>query len=415
VTAIHRGRINPQSIHPTAFPVRQFDAAAFVRLKLLATSGGEASLASIEPPFAEYRRSKQALARYMQMARLDGGEALPFPSKTVDTGQIYAGVPRLFRLLRLLGDLSATSSGPTDMQVYDSNLAVAVKRFQRRHGLEVDGRLGPATIRQLNVPLQNRVRQLQLSLERWRWLPDGISGSAIFVNIPDFTLRAMNQNDLAMKMRVVVGRAQRTQTPVLDAEMTYIIFRPYWNVPRAILRNEILPATQRDLTYLESKQFEVTTWGGEIVAAHSITDEVLAQLRQRKLTVRQRPGPGNSLGLVKLMFPNESNVYLHDTPSRNLFARSRRDFSHGCIRVEKPAELAAWVLRSNPGWTLEKVQQAMQGEQNNLTVVLARPVPVFILYTTASVCEDGETHFSDDIYGFDKTLWTALARGYPYP
>jgi hypothetical protein len=253
----------------------------------------------------------------------------------------------------------------------------AVKRFQRRHGLDADGRLGSATIKQLNVPLRDRVLQIQVTLERWRWLPVEFSAPPIIVNIPDFRLRALNENNtVAMDMRVVVGKALRTQTPVFSRDMTYVVLRPYWNVPPGILRGEIVPAIQRDRGYIARKNYEVTTQGGEVVTSGEISDEVLAQLRAGKLTVRQKPGPANALGLVKLIFPNEHNVYLHSTPSQGLFSRSRRDFSHGCIRVEKPAELAAWVLRNNPGWTVEKVQQGMQSEKDNVTVSLAKPVPV---------------------------------------
>jgi len=159
----------------------------------------------------------------------------------------------------------------------------------------------------------------------------------------------------------------------------------------------------------------VTKQDGQVVTSGEISDEVLAQLRAGKLAIRQKPGPSNALGLVKLIFPNEHNVYLHSTPSQNLFSRSRRDFSHGCIRVEKPAELATWVLRNNPGWTLEKVQQGMQGEKDNVTVNLVKRVPVFVVYGTALAYENGDVHFTDDIYGFDAKLATALAKGYPYP
>ena len=160
-----------------------------------------------------------------------------------------------------------------------------------------------------------------------------------------------------MDMRVVVGKSMRTQTPVFTREMTYVVLRPYWNVPPSILRGEIVPAIQRDRGYIASKNYEVTTPDGKVVTSGEISDDVLAQLRAGKLAVRQKPGPSNALGLIKLIFPNEHNVYLHSTPSQALFARSRRDFSHGCIRVENPAELAAWALRNNPGWTLERVQQ----------------------------------------------------------
>jgi len=236
------------------------------------------------------------------------------------------------------------------------------------------------------------------------------------VNIPDFRLRALDDNNkVVMDMRVVVGKAMRTQTPVFTREMTYVVLRPYWNVPSSILRGEIVPAIQRDRNYIALKNYEVTTQDGKVVTSGAISDEVLAQLRTGKLAVRQKPGPSNALGLVKLIFPNEHNVYLHSTPSPALFSRSRRDFSHGCIRVEKPAELATWALRNNPDWTLERVQQGMQNGSDDVTVNLVKPVPVFIVYGTALAYENGEVHFSDDIYGHDARLAAALAKGYPYP
>jgi len=291
-----------------------------------------------------------------------------------------------------------------------------VKHFQHRHGLDADGRMGPATITQLNVPLQDRVVQLQLTLERWRWLPAEFSAPPIIVNIPDFRLRALDENNkVVMDMRVVVGKAMRTQTPVFTRDMTYVVLRPYWNVPPSILRGEIVPAIQRDSGHIARKNYEVTTYDGKVVTSGEISDEVLEQLRAGKLAVRQKPGSTNALGLVKLIFPNEYNVYLHSTPSPDLFSRSRRDFSHGCIRVEKPAELAAWVLRNNPDWTLERVQQGMQSGKDDVTVNLAKRVPVFIVYGTALAYENGDIHFTDDIYGHDAKLAAALAKGYPYP
>jgi murein L,D-transpeptidase YcbB/YkuD len=218
-----------------------------------------------------------------------------------------------------------------------------------------------------------------------------------------------------MDMRVVVGKGMRTQTPVFTRDMTYIVLRPYWNVPPSILRSEIVRAIQRDRGYIASKNYEVTTQDGKVVTSGEISDEVLAQLRAGKLAVRQKPGPSNALGLIKLIFPNEHNVYLHSTPSQSLFSRSRRDFSHGCIRVEKPAELGAWVLRNNPDWTVERVQQGMQSGKDNVTINLVKPVPVFIVYGTALAYENGEVHFTDDIYGHDAKLAAALAKGYPYP
>jgi murein L,D-transpeptidase YcbB/YkuD len=417
ISDLRIGRINPRHFKfGLSVEQKKYDLAQFLRDRILTTPNPESALDEVEPPFAGYRRTEQALARYIELASSDDGEKLPDVTKPIESGQSYAGVPRLTRFLRLVGDLPADVTPSSDPQIYGGPLVDAVKSFQRRHGLDADGRLGPATIKQLNVPLRDRVLQLQLTLERWRWLPAEFSAPPIIVNIPDFRLRALDENNkVAMDMRVVVGKAMRTETPVFSREMTYVVLRPYWNVPPSILRSEIIPAIQRDRNYIASKNYEVATYDGKVVTSGVISDDVLAQLRAGNLMVRQKPGPNNALGLVKLIFPNEHNVYLHSTPSQNLFARSRRDFSHGCIRVEKPAELAAWALRNNPGWTLERVQQGMQSGKDNVTVNLVKPVPVFIVYGTAVTYETGEVHFSDDIYGHDATLAKALAKGYPYP
>ena len=417
VSDLRIGRINPQHFKfGLSVEQKKYDLAQFLRNRIMTTSNLQAVLDEVEPPFAGYRRTEQALARYIELARTDDGEKLPAVIKPIDPGQSYAGVPRLARFLRLVGDLPTDATLPPDAQTYGGPLVDAVKRFQRRHGLDDDGRLGSTTIKQLNVSLQDRVLQLQLTLERWRWLPSEFSSPPIIVNIPDFRLRVLDEtNQVAMDMRVVVGKAMRTQTPVFTRDMTYVVLRPYWNVPPSILRSEIVPAIQRDRGYVARKNYEVTTNDGKVVTSGEVSDEVLAQLRAGKLTVRQKPGPTNALGLVKLIFPNEHNVYLHSTPSQELFSRSRRDFSHGCIRVEKPAELAAWVLRNNPGWTLERVQQGMQSGKDDLTVSLVKRVPVFIVYGTALAYENGEVHFHDDIYGHDAKLAVALAKGYPYP
>jgi L,D-transpeptidase YcbB len=417
VSDLRIGRINPQHFKfGLSVEQKKYDLAQFLRDRILTTSDPQAILDEVEPPFAGYRRTEQALARYIELARTDDGEKLPDVTKPIDPAQFYAGAPRLTRLLRLVGDLPVNATLPGDPQTYGGPLVDAVKRFQRRHGIDADGRIGPATIKQLNVPLRDRVLQLQLTLERWRWLPAEFSAPPIIVNIPDFRLRALDENNkVVLDMRVVVGKAMRTQTPVFNRDMTYVVLRPYWNVPPSILRSEIVPAIQRDRGYIARKNYEVTTYDGKVVTSGNISDEVLAQLRAGKLAVRQKPGPTNALGLVKLIFPNEHNVYLHSTPSQDLFSRSRRDFSHGCIRVEKPAELAAWVLRNNPGWALERVQQGMQNGKDDVTVNLVTRVPVFIVYGTALTYENGEVHFSDDIYGHDATLARALAKGYPYP
>ncbi len=417
VSDLHTGRINPAHFKfGLSVEQKKYDLAQFLRDRIMTASNLQAVLDGVEPPFAAYRRTEQALARYVELAGSDDGEKLPEVTKPIDPDQSYAGVPRLTRLLRLVGDLPADATLTGDVQTYGGTLVDAVKRFQRRHGLDDDGRIGRGTIKQLNVPLQNRIRQLQLTLERWRWLPSEFSAPPIIVNIPYFQLRALDENNNpALTMRVVVGKSMRTQTPVFTRDMIYVVLRPYWNVPPSILRSEIIPAIQRDRGYVARKNYEVATYDGKVVSSGDVSDDVLSQLRAGKLMVRQKHGPTYALGLVKLIFPNEHNVYLHSTPSQDLFSRSRRDFSHGCIRVERPAGLAAWALRNNPGWTLERVKQGMQSGKDDVTVNLVKRVPVFIVYGTALAYENGDLHFSDDIYGHDAKLSAALAKGYPYP
>jgi murein L,D-transpeptidase YcbB/YkuD len=417
VSDLHIGRVNPQHFKfGLSVEQKRYDLAQFLRDRLLPSSDPSAVVETVEPPFAGYRHTQAALVRYVDFAGKDDSEQLPLSPKAVEPGQTYSGVPRIRRLLLLVGDLPPDAVSPGDSQVYDDALVGAVMRFQRRHGLKDDGRLGAETTKQLNVPLADRIRQLQLALERWRWLPSDFSAPPIIVNIPDFRLRALDENNkVALEMRVVVGKSLRTQTPVFSRDMKYVVLRPYWNVPPSILRGEIVRAIQRDRDYISKKRYEVTTNGGEVVTSGTISDDVLAQLKAGRLAVRQKPGPTNALGLVKLMFPNEFNVYLHSTPASELFSRTRRDFSHGCIRVEKPAELTAWALRNNEGWPVERVRQSMESGQDNVTINLNRQVPVYIVYATALAYENDEVHFYDDIYGHDLKLAQTLAKGYPYP
>ena len=417
ISDLHLGRVNPRYFH-FGFDVEhnQYDLSHFVRERLVSSPHLESALATVEPPFDGYRRTEKALRRYLQLAQQDDGEQLPTPKRPVAVGDQYPGMQRLQRRLCLLGDLQSAACALEPTDIHTNTIADGVRHFQDRHGLPPNGHLDQGTIRELNVPLSDRVVQLQLTLERWRWLPHEFSQPPIVVNIPEFRLRAFDQKDnVALAMNVVVGRAYRRQTPVFAKDMTHVIFRPYWNVPRSIERTEIVPSIERDRFYLSKKDYEVVTHGGDVVTNGRISDEILQGLRDGALEVRQRPGPSNALGLVKLMFPNEYNVYLHSTPSPELFARPRRDFSHGCIRVEKPVELTTWVLRDNPGWDEARVEATMQNGQDNYQVNLSKPIPVLILYGTAVVDNKDEVHFFDDIYGHDAALKETLAKGRPYP
>ena len=357
----------------------------------------------------EYRLTESALDRYRVLAAEDDGAILPSIPKPVEPGQHYAGVPRLIRLLRLLGDLPTGTSLP-DSDLYDSDLVTAIKRFQTRHGLEPDGRIGKETLAQLNTPLAFRVRQLELALERWRKLPYDPSRPAIVLNLPEFRLRAFGPgHDPELEMKIVIGRAKKLRTPLLSSQVDTIIFRPYWNVPPSIQRNELIGDIQRDPSYISKNDFELVNRQDAVVAQDTVSDTLFAQLRTGKLRLRQRPGPKNALGLVKFVFPNEYDVYMHDTPAKSLFGRARRDFSHGCIRLEKAGDLAEWVLREESGWPRDRIDAAMQGTET-FSVKLKHAIPVATMYVTAVVLENGQVHFFDDIYGEDAALEEKIAE-----
>ena len=417
ISDLHIGRVNPKHFK-VGFDVDQkkYDLPQFLAQKLLVASNVPEVLNGVEPPYYGYQRTELALQTYLALADKDHSPPLPDVQKTLAPGDAYPGAEALAQRLQLLGDLPQGPVTDAKPGIYQGALVDGVKHFQTRHGLGADGRLGKDTLVQLNTPLSVRVQQLDDALERWRWLPADFSPLPVAVNIPEFVLRVFSPDHrIAMRMNVVVGKAVRNETPVFAEDMKYIIFRPYWNVPLSITRGEIIPALQKDGGYLAKKNFEVTDQSGKIVTSGAVSADVLAQLRSGKLLVRQRPGPSNSLGLIKFIFPNEHNVYLHSTPAQSLFSQSRRDFSHGCIRLEKPADLAAWLLRDQPKWTLDAVNAAMQSGPDNQQVNLTPPVPVVIIYLTALVEENGEVYFFNDIYGHDQRLNAVLAKGPPYP
>jgi L,D-transpeptidase YcbB len=417
ISDLHIGRVDPKHFKfGVDIEQNKYDLPHFVTTKVINAPDVAAALAAVEPPYAGYRRTQAILQQYEELTVKGDGPKVAEVQKTVGAGDAYAGSAELAARLRLLGDLPQDAAANVDAHKYDASLVDAVKHFQSRHGLTADGKLGKETIRQLNVPLADRIMQLGDALERWRWLPTQFPQPPVVVNIPEFVLRAFTPDQkLALSMNVVVGKAVRTQTPVFAEDMKYLVFRPYWNVPPSILRGEMVPAIAKDRNYLGRKGFEVTDSSGRVITSGTVSDDVLVQLRAGRLMVRQKPGPTNALGLVKFIFPNANNVYLHSTPAQQLFSQSRRDFSHGCVRVEKPAELAAFLLRNQPPWTLERAQAAMQSGRDNQQVNLTTPVPVLMIYVTAVVEPDNSVHFFNDIYGHDKALNAVLAKGPPYP
>jgi murein L,D-transpeptidase YcbB/YkuD len=412
---LHIGRIDPRTIgfRMTA-PGDEHEFDALLRSALADHRLIEAA-AALPPPLALYRALRAKLAQYRTLAA-DPTLTLP-PSLTaaVKPGEPYDGVIALRRLLVALGDLPANASGPVESSTYEGTLVEGVRHFQVRHGLEADGILGKATQAALRVPLKWRARQIELALERLRWLPHLGDDRLLAVNIPMFRLWVWDtippNGAPSFGMDIIVGRAAlNRQTPVFVEEMEYVIFRPYWNVPPSIARGEIVPAVRRDPDYLRREDMEIVSGAGDDARPVPFSAATLAELERGRLRVRQRPGPKNSLGLVKFVFPNDANVYLHGTPATQLFRQRRRDFSHGCVRVADPVALAEWALKGQDEWTRDRIVAAMNADRPT-QVNLTRPIQVILYYVTAAVMpEDGAIWFAEDIYGHDVKLDRALVR-----
>jgi murein L,D-transpeptidase YcbB/YkuD len=356
-----------------------------------------------------YAALRRVLARYRALAGDPAWEApLPaLPGRKLSPGQAWAGLPVLALRLQALGDLPVGTAVPDRLE---GALVTALQSFQERHGLTPDGVLGQATLHQLGVTPAARMRQIELTLERLRWTPIMQGPRMIVVNVPEFVLRAYEVHegkvDVQVTMKVIVGKAMDTRTPLFDEDMRFIEFSPYWNVPPSIARKETVPRLRRDPAYFSQQGFEFVTPSGEVVTTLS-TSSLDAVLRAG-WRIRQRPGPHNALGGIKFVFPNRDNIYLHHTPAPTLFARDRRDFSHGCIRVEEPMALARFVLRDEPEWTEERIRAAMdKGESNVLR--LSHPLPVLIAYGTVIV-KSARVFFYPDLYGHDRLLDQALRQ-----
>lgn len=359
----------------------------------------EESLDELKPRAAEYDRLRTALADHRRQAAAGGWPKVP-PMKLKPGGK-SPHVTALARRLQASGDYTGTipSEG---LGVYSSDLQEAVKRFQRRHGLADDAIIGPPVVAALNVPIEQRIDQIALNMERWRWLPRDLGERFVLVNIPEMRLDVYEGAQVPLTMRVVVGKAD-TQTPIFNDEMTYLVFSPYWNVPPGIAQDETLPSVMSDPGFLARNNMEVVDKSGAVVDPASVDLSAPEEYR-----FRQKPGQDNSLGLVKFMFPNQFNVYLHDTPADSLFARATRSFSHGCVRLEDPVALAAYVLRDQPEWNRERITEAMHAGEEK-AVKLKSPLPVYLGYWTARVRPDNTVQFRGDVYNVDRRQAAKLA------
>lgn len=411
---VHFGQIDPRRISEN-FSVRLpngFNPASHLQSVMRENRLGEAAILAA-PPLPLYANLRLALAHYRKLAgdpvfsQLWQTPLPPLPNRKLEIGETYAGLPLLTLRLITLGDLPGETV-ITDR--YEGHIVKGVMDFQTRHGLTPDGVIGRQTFAELNVSPSARVRQIGLSMERLRWTPLLQSARMIAVNIPEHMLEAYEVRDgeieVKVSMRVIIGSALDTRTPLFDEDMRFIEFSPNWNVPISIARSEVIPKIYRDPSYFARQGFEFVSGDGSVSTALSF--ESLEAVRRGQMRIRQRPGPKNALGDIKFIFPNKDNIYLHHTPSPGLFERDRRDLSHGCIRVEEPVELAKFVLENDPVWNEERIREAMT-KQVSSTLRLREPVRVVLAYNTVQV-RDGRVYFFPDIYGQDNLLDQALRR-----
>lgn len=340
---------------------------------MLAAKGKD--LTAYEPVNRQYHLLKEYLVKYYAIEKQGGWQPIKIHNPKIVIGDTASGLQQLKQRLFLTGDLAEADT----TLLYNQTTAAAIKKFQRRYGFKEDGKISSSLLAELNRPVSERIQQLLINMERIRWVPATPTGNYLLVNIPEFKLHVYDKGAYAFNMNVVVGTAANS-TVIFNGNLKHVVFSPYWNVPPGILKNEVLPAIKRNPNYLASHNME---WNGG--------------------AVRQKPGPSNSLGLVKFLFPNSYNIYLHDSPAKSLFTESKRAFSHGCIRVAEPKKLASFLLKDYPEWTDEKITAAMnKGKEQYFN--LKQTVPVFIGYFTAWVDRDGLLNFRNDVYGHDKKM-----------
>ncbi|MCE7038794.1 murein L,D-transpeptidase [Dyadobacter sp. CY312] len=365
-------KLNAQELN-WFIPRRKLDPQVF--LDSLIKNKGQ-NLASYEPVNRQYNLLKEKLLKYYEVDKSAEWEILQ-SGKKLKNGSTDPMVIKIKERLVTLGDLSTTDS----TNVFDSTLTVAVKQFQKRMGMKPSGETGPAFFTELNVPVADRIKQILINMERIRWMPATPTTDYLLVNIPEFTLHAYEKGKHAFDMNVVVG-SEANSTVIFSGTLNQVVFSPYWNIPPSILKNEILPGIRKNKNYLARHNME---WNGS--------------------SVRQKPGKANSLGLVKFLFPNSYNIYLHDTPSKSLFEESQRAFSHGCIRLSEPKKLAEFLLRRDSTWTEQKITQAMNaGKEKYVRLRGENEIPVYIGYFTSWVDQDGLLNFRKDVYGHDKKM-----------
>ncbi len=440
---LHYGRVRAEQINLELLSGERPVNLPKLLVTAIETDQVQGTLEGLLPKYPMYAKLRISLKEYREIAAKGGWQPVAYGDK-FKKGARGQRVLALSKRLKVTGELDSSIPGS---EVFDDSLDQAVRKYQQRNGLYVDGVVGNSTIEALNVPVEERISQIELTMERWRLLPQYLGNRYILVNIANYHLYGVENNNDTINMRIVVGKPQ-WNTPMFSEEMTHLIINPYWNIPPSIFKDDIAPKIMEDSEYMSKQNMDALGLKApekmvveeaevvevvENVEATEVTDgdntgetelseaeiqnkkaqeEYISKVLSGKYRLRQNPGPGNPLGRIKFLFPNKHSVYLHDTPNRGFFKKAQRNFSHGCIRVEKPLELAEFVLSSNPSWTQNTIQSSIN-KMKTKTVHLDESITVYILYFTTWVDNEGTVNFHKDIYGLDKTLYNALRTTRP--
>lgn len=401
---LRRGRVTPAEVEEDwRLPVAAFDAGRVLH-DTMRSEDFSAAVESLPPASPAYAQLRAALAQHRDMARAGGWPTVP-------VGEVLKAGMEDVRIIALRRRLAATGelAGPTEGMLFDDEVEAALKTFQARHGLAPDGTLGRQTLAALNTPVEARINQIALNMERWRWMPGTFERRHIAVNAADASLALIEDGAPALSMRVVVGDPKHP-TPTLRGVLNSLVLNPVWNVPTSIASKEILPKLHGDPGYLLANRIRIVGAFPEGSAeAEGIGIDWTQYPTHMPFQLRQMAGPDNSLGRIKFNLPNSDDIYLHDTPQRQFFAKANRALSHGCVRLENPLELALHLLKGQPEWPQEKLAQGLDDGATK-TIRVKRTIPVYLLYWTAWVDDGGAVQFRDDIYGRDKRLRAALAK-----
>ncbi len=373
---VYEGTIDPSQLQ-WHIPRKKIDAVALLD-SLIAKNGTKVE--DWEPVNRYYPMLRNAVVKYYEIDKKGGWPKIDLNNKVYRSGDTATAIPLLKKRLSITGDYN----GEDTSMVFTPQLEMALEHAQQRFGLKTDGVLGPHTASELNVPVKSRIEQMLVNMERLKWMPKQNGGTRLVANIPEFRLHVFNGDQQQFSMKIVVGK-EGHNTVIFTDSLEYVVFSPYWNVPESIVRKEILPEMRKDKNYLAENNMEQTG------------------RRDGLPVIRQKPGGDNALGRVKFIFPNNYHIYFHDTPAKSLFDQNDRAFSHGCIRLEQPQRLAEYLLRDDPDWPDSKIIDAMYSGKNQW-VKLKHKIPVFIVYFTAWVSQDGTVNFRDDIYGHDEKL-----------